>query len=489
MDGDWEFTVGAPLSSLISPYVTNAADAPSIQELERVTGVTLNFIHPSSGEEKENFNLLVAGGYVPDIMYTTSYAGGNIAGVEDGVYMDLTDYVEKYMPKYWKLLSEDDEFRKLSTTEDGRVIAIYSYKSEVEPFYIRAQFREDFLEEAGMDIPVTLDEYEAFFDWCLENHPEVAPFTLPKDGICGCIMCAWNIGIIQASKCYDWYLEDGQIKSAFYTEGYKEYLTLMAEWYQKGYICKDFMSEDPVTLFQTGKVACCVGNGYEMYPTCKELGIPITCGRYARINEDDQIHTLRHYWHNNGGETFISGQVSEERLAAIMKFLDYGYTDEGILTYNFGTEGFTWNEVDENGFPIYNDFMLNNDKYPIANAESMLKVHGMCFPRWRYGDGTCMATNQKDPDNWAYRARWGDDESVDDSYGMPPFSLTSEQSEERAEIMNNVETHAKEMTLKYITGAADLANYDTDFTAVLQSFGIEDAIAIMQTAYETYLAK
>lgn len=489
MDGNWEFTSWFELPGLNSPYVTNASEIPAIQELQKVTGVKFNFIHPTSGQAKENFNLLIAGGEVPDIMYLSMYAGGDMIAVEDGIYADLTDYVEKYMPNYWKLFSSDDEFRKLSTTEDGRIIAIYDYKDMVEPFWWRTQFRADLLEEFGMKEPVTLAQYEAFFDKILETHPEITPFSLPKDGINGAIMSAWDIGIIRNNNCADFYVADGLVKSGYYEPGYFEYLSLMHEWYQKGYISKDFMSEDPTTLFQTGKVACVTGNGYEMYPTCVELGIPIVSGPYARLNEGDKIHTLRRYWHNNGGATYVSGKISEERIGAILTFLDYGFSEEGILTYNFGTKGFTWDEVDANGYPIYNDFMLNNDKYPIANAEGMLKMHRYAFPRYRYGDGVCMATNQKNPENWAYRARWGDDPDVDDSYGLPPFALNTEDSERRAEIMNNVETHAKEMTLKYITGAADLANFEKDYTNVLKSFGIEEAIEITQNGYDAFMSK
>ncbi len=490
MPGNWELTIWCEAPDLITPYFTNAAETPGVQDLERLTGVKLNFIHPTKGQVKENFNLLVAGGDIPDIMYMSNYAGGEIAALEDGVYADLTDYVEKYMPNYWNYLQTDDQFRRLSTLDDGRIIAIYNYKTDIEPYWWRTQFRKDFLEEFGMEEPCTIAEYEAFFDKVLDKHPEVVPFSLPNDGINGAIMCAWNVGVIYNNgRCIDYMVVDGKIHHPFYEQGYYEYLSLMHKWYEKGYISKDFMSEDPTKLFQTGKVACITGNGYEMFPTCKELGIAITSGPYARLNRGDKIHTLRHYWPQNGGQTFVSGKADPERLAAILTFLDYGFTKDGIVTFNFGAQGTTWDELGENGFPRYNDNILNNPNYPVSNAESILKIHGYALPRWRYGDGTCMATNQKAPENWDYRARWGDDPDVDPSYGLPPIVLSSEDSERRAEIMNNVETHAKEMTLKYITGAADLANFDKDYTQVLKNLGIEEAISITQAAYDNYMSK
>lgn len=55
--------------------------------------------------------------------------------------------------------------------------------------------------------------------------------------------------------------------------------------------------------------------------------------------------------------------------------------------------------------------------------------------------------------------------------------------------MTNVKTHANEMVLKYITGAADLALFDTEYTAVLESFGVQEAIDIYQQGYDTYMAR
>lgn len=483
-------TVWCALPGIAANYITNLGENVAYQVLQEKTGVKLEFIHPAAGQDKESFNLMVASGEVPDIMVQSQYVGGDAGGVLDGVYADLTDLIPVYAPNYQHYLDTSEEFRKLSTTPEGRVYAMYNFKDMVEPFYIRAQFREDLLEKYEMRIPETLDEYEAFFEAVL-NDPDVdmAPFTLSNDGISGSILCAWNIGVIQDRNGGDWYLVDDEVRYGLYAPEYKEYLQRMKSWYEKGYISKDFMTSDPISMFQTEKVAAMVGNGYEMAPACKELGIPITCGRYVKQQEGDQIHTLRKYWHNNGYNTYISGKADEATVAAALRLIDYGFTEEGILLWNFGPEGITWDEVDENGYPIYNENMLDNPKYPVVNAEAILKPHGGGWARYRLGDGVCMATNQKDYSAWEYRARWGDDPTVDTDYGIPPFTLSAEDDEAVAKIMNDVNTHAKEMTLKYITGAADFEKFDTEYTQVLQSFGIDEAIAIKQAGYNAYLAK
>lgn len=490
LETDVKLTIWSRITSAASAYITSLSENAAVIAYQEATGIDVEFIHPISGQETESFNLLIATGTYPDIMCASSYAGGVAAAVLDGVYADLTDYLPDYAPNYWSFVENDPDFRKLASTEEGRFTTMYNYKNQYEPYYYRTQFRQDLLDEFGMEIPLTLDDYEAYFEAVKTNHPEMVPYALNNDGLECSILCAWNIGELRGngSGC-NWYVVDGKAKSGYYAPELKEYLELMHSWYEKGYISTDFITENPSTLFQTGEAASCSINGYGQYATMKELGIPMISGRYARINPEDQIHTLRRYWPNNGGDTYFSGAADEETLQVALRFVDYGYTDDGILLMNFGPKGVTWDEVDEDGFPLYNDNILNNPELPMNNAEEILRLHGTGWARYRYGDKYCMATNQKDPESWAYRERWGDDETVDNTYAMPPFTLSAEADERLAQIMTNVKTHANEMVLKYITGAADLALFDTEYTAVLESFGIQEAIDIYQQGYDTYMAR
>lgn len=488
LQGDITLQVWCTLSSRASSYITNLGENPAVQAAEKATGIKLEIIHPASGQEKENLNLLVGGNKVPDIIVGDYYAGGAAAAVEDGVYLDLTDYVQQYMPCYYSYMQKNSDFYKLGTTEDRRVYGIYNYKDEFEPFYYRVQFRQDILDELNMKIPETIAEYEAFFEAVKEKYPEMTPFTLYKDGFDGPLMGAFNLGVIKASGCATWYQVDGKVKHPYFeAEALKGYLTLMHKWYEAGYISKDFMSTTTSDLYTKGQVAAASFNGYGFYATIQELKIPTNSGRYMRTDDQQHIHTLVKYWAQNGSVTYVSGKASKEKQIAAMRFLDWGYSPEGILTYNFGPKGVTWDEQDENGFPIYNDFMLHNEQYPISNAEYILRLHGNGWAHFRYGDKTGMAANQLDYSAWQYRERWGDDEFVDSEYALPPFALNSDDAQEVKRIMNNVNTYANEMVLKYITGSADLANFESEYMTTIKSMHIEDAIAIYQAAYDKYL--
>ena len=65
--------------------ITNYAEAEVYQEIMKNTGVNLEFLHPTAGQEKAQFNLLVASGDLPDIvMQQNFYTGGPAASVADG---------------------------------------------------------------------------------------------------------------------------------------------------------------------------------------------------------------------------------------------------------------------------------------------------------------------------------------------------------------------------------------------------------------------
>lgn len=70
---------------------------------------------------------------------------------------------------------------------------------------------------------------------------------------------------------------------------------------------------------------------------------------------------------------------------------------------------------------------------------------------------------------------------------FPPTSVAEEDSEQYADIMNNVKTLADEMEAQFIAGTVPMDEWDA-YQEQLKKFGIEDAIAMMQTAYDNYMA-
>ena len=97
LDTDAELTIWMPISSSVTNKISSYAENESFQYAQTATGVKLNFIHPSNATLAEEFNLMIVSGDLPDIivnpMYLTSSANATacVNGVEDGLFLDLTD--------------------------------------------------------------------------------------------------------------------------------------------------------------------------------------------------------------------------------------------------------------------------------------------------------------------------------------------------------------------------------------------------------------
>jgi len=59
--------------------------------------------------------------------------------------------------------------------------------------------------------------------------------------------------------------------------------------------------------------------------------------------------------------------------------------------------------------------------------------------------------------------------------------LTSEENAERADLMAQVDTYAKEMMIKFIMGAESLDNFD-EYVKSVEEYGLARAIEITQGA-------
>ena len=123
-------------------YYNDYEDHPAVQWLRKQTwdpethtraedgeGLSLDFTFqtPIAGAETDNFNTMVGTGEYTDIMDLAFCSNSKESLVEDGVLLDITEYVEKYMPDYVALLDAHPEWKAQVTSkdEDGNTRYLY----------------------------------------------------------------------------------------------------------------------------------------------------------------------------------------------------------------------------------------------------------------------------------------------------------------------------------------------------------------------------
>ena len=88
-------TYWMPLDTRLEGAVNSFGDTPLAKELEKRTGVKIEYVHPQSGQGAEQFNIMIASNELPDIFEQGEdyYKGGLSAAYEDGVIIDIMEYM------------------------------------------------------------------------------------------------------------------------------------------------------------------------------------------------------------------------------------------------------------------------------------------------------------------------------------------------------------------------------------------------------------
>jgi len=164
------------------------------------------------------------------------------------------------------------------------------------------------------------------------------------------------------------------------------------------------------------------------------------------------------------------------------RWIDYKYSDEGMILSNFGVEGHTF-EFDEQGNPAWNYRMYDNpDGLTVAQAVRRYTKHasGGFIHDWRRELTGATQDTLDALDIWS--------EGNTFAWNMPRVTLTDSESTEFVRIMADIDTYRDEMVVRFITGQTPLSEIDS-FIDTVHAMGIERAIEIQQAALERFLAR
>lgn len=465
----------------VSQTAQNFGDVQFYQELEKRCNVDLEFLHPASGQEGEKFNVLCASGEYPDLIEWdfTTYKGGPAKAVEDGVIVYLDDYLQ-YAPNYKKYLDEHPEVAKQVMTDDGHYYTFAWFRGDDSLMCWKGpQIRKDLLDKAGLPLPETLAEW----DTALRKFKELG-VEYPLSSV-GTAFSDTFSGIFGVAEGF--YQENGTVKYGVIEPAYKDYINQMRIWYEDGILDRDFFAQDAKTYkakITTGKVGAFVASaGGDMgafIPTLagENPSFKLSGTKYPVMNKGDVPRFgQKDFAYYPMTSVSISSQC--ENIEEVVKFLDYGYSEEGHMFYNFGTEGLSYNMVD--GYPQYTDLVLKNPEgLTVQNALSQytaVAYGGPFIQDARYYEQYLPYEEQKE----AVKL-WTDH---DDSTRIPYVSYTLDENSERSKLMTPISSYVKENVLKFITGQESMDNWDA-FVAQIKESGIEKVIGITQTALDRY---
>lgn len=240
----------------INDYYAEFDDNPTIQYLNRKFNVTMDFEHPPAGSEKDAMSLMIGTGEYTDMMSLNHLSVPISELYDDGVVVNIVDYLD-YMPNLKALLDNNKGFARNMYDDQGRILQLKTRYTEAEQIWGGLVYRRDILKTmtddnisfpSGNDEPITIEDWEYMLKLYKQYFEEAgvqeyAPFILPYTG-----MFAFGELVSGFGVSHTYYLDGNEVKYGPMEEGFYNYLSKMKEWYELGYIYKDFPSRtnDPV---------------------------------------------------------------------------------------------------------------------------------------------------------------------------------------------------------------------------------------------------
>lgn len=508
---------------------TSGADVKSMGDLycwkaiEANTGIHVDFQHPASGQAAEQFNLVVAGNEMPDIMYynwATAYSGGADAAIEDGKILPLQDYMAEYAPNMTHYFELHPDMLADITTDSGNIYgfpAIYTSTAEGskewqgvfdrEPFsesFIGLVIRTDYLEQVGMDIPVTYDDWynvlKAFKEKLGLKYPICFVQMFEQMSVAISAGCGVCIPVSGFSAAYGYGVnEQNQVEFGPVKEGYKDYLTFMNKLFREGLLDNDYMVLDRTSV-QAKILQGDVGAWIEMMPTGlgnlkNQILKEDPSSTFAAVGVHAMVKQAgTENWYHQANQPFtgsvgvITGNCKDVKTA--MELLDYGWGEEGNKILNWGIEGESYEMVD--GWPQFTDAIIHNKegKAP-STAHSMYRQLNGPFPEdhWQrlvsktdysLAEGE-IDQNIESLNTWSY----GNGKHFN---GLPATTLLDSEQATYSSAFNEISTYVGEMTAKFITGTESLDHFDA-YLKNVYNMGMQDCLDIQQAALERYYAR
>jgi putative aldouronate transport system substrate-binding protein len=486
-DGGKTLSYWVDLDANVSANFTNLGDTPFGKGLQTRTGVRISFLHPPAGAASEQFNLILASREFPDLMERnwTGYSGGPEKAIEDGVILRLNDIFDKYCPNITAYLKANPDIDRMVKTDNGSYYMFPFVRGDPGLCIARGHMiRQDWLDDLGLAMPSTIDEWHEVLTAFKDRKGASAPLSFEYT-----YLTSINFNYAFRAELGMYVGEDGAIHYGPMETNYRDWLGNFAQWYREGLVDRDFATlqlgqvTPKITGGQAGATAGALGSRMGTWTAAARTADPrfsLAAAPVPVLRKGDKPYKLDISNPVIGVGVAISSSCGDIETAA--RFLDWAYSGEGGLYYNFGTEGESYAMVD--GCPTYTGEVMKNPSLTIAQALAAWARPGGYGPFVQ--DIRYFEQYMALPEQWDAIKVWDVPGSVEKT--VPPITPTPEESSEYSQIMNEINTYKNEMFLKFVLGTAPLSGWDA-YTATLRKLGIERAVEIQNRALGRYKAR
>jgi len=481
LDTDIEITWWSQGDIKYKSKFTSADESPFHIGLAKNTGVKINWKFPQDGiSSSQAYNLLWTEEKVenlPHIIHYNHNAADIEMLIEDGVVWDLTEYLPKYAPDYWEYVQSDPTFKAATRTASGKYFwFLGGCEDWYNITYMGPVVRKDWLDECGLQVPTTIEEFENMLVKFKEKYGAV-------------YSAAKAFGLASGSGAFadnaaTWYVDDnGVVQFANTTPEFKAHLETMRRWYELGILDPDLFTNSAKSV-RTKAVNGLTGAAYvpssnfrnflvdEETSGANWIGIPNLVDKNGDVT---WLQTRKSLMGSKG--CIITKAASEEELIVALKLLNYAYTKDGFMYWNFGDEGVTYT-FDAEGKVQWTDLITKDE----AGAETAYKYYTSSGPIIQAKEQIELLNKGKSHE--AILA-WIENTEVANKHFMPAVVFTDAESAAYVDPFSNITDYVAECVQKFVLGEMSFDEWD-NYCKTLSGMGLEACRQARQAAYDRW---
>ena len=476
--------------------------------LRENTGVNVDLTVVDKVSESDKFNLMIASGEYTDLLNMGNYSAGVEAAYEEDIVIDLGDYLETEMPNYSKIIHSDQNILK-DVQDGGMFLKVYPVKDQIaNPMGLGAFVRMDWLEDLDMEVPQTYDELTDVLRAFKTEKKAAEPMALFNTVSLQNGLLSGGFGSLAELSANgmgtnfsnSFYQEDGEVIYGATADGTRKYLSWLHELNEEGLINFENMQNretNPFSDMNAGYAADGT-NGYIF--SNQPFG-----GNYSTMAADQYGDDKCNWWPvqdvaeeagqtipffeenslvDSSGAAAISISSQCKDVEAALRFLDYGYSYDGSVLYNFGFQKGSGHEVEtwdfnDEGIPTFDAEVMNSIATTnIASSVVATKdLAGVVFDArlaFEFGERELSCFDA-----------WSTNKNTNNVLGSD-VQLTAEENTDASAIYSDIITYVGTSALQFINGDLDVDD-DGDwekYVSTIEGMNLSGLTEIIQAAYD-----
>lgn len=472
----------------------DAYNTTSVNKLvEEMTNVHIDWNVQEETTFSEKLNLIIAGSDYPDLWIcgiSNRYPQGATKLVEDEICIDLLEIIEENAPHINELLKNDVSYANNVVLENGEVPAIWARAAEGSSGGM--VIRKDWLDELGMEVPVTIDDLDAVMKAFQAEYGCDMPmpaYNSLDTGLCYTYNFN-NQGIGFGDLSWQRTDDDSSSICSYTTQGFKDYLVQLNEWYEDGLLNDNILSltmTDVETMLLANECGIMFGStmslGDDFAAKSSDEDFELVCVPDIRLDASnlDQQSYVAGIANARGMADFAISPACEEP-EALVRYVDWFFDtseDGGAMLANFGIEGEAY-DYDENGDIYRTDLILKNpDGLTVREAQTL------------YGLGWAPTiTDQRSAYiNYNEKQIEADLEWMSRRHDMGQAgNMTEEEQEEVSKFAGDIATLFFENMIKVVVGDITIEDYEGVIEEA-NRMGLTKMVEYNNNAYERAKSK